>query len=541
MQTSLLTNFMSRAKYKQVGKTDNNPMSTQTRMELECPKMIRIARVFNITMIIAYIYVILKYCLINTLHLTVMKPYRYLDCYLPGRMIFDGRTTRASRTVGPAIWLFFLSNRSFILYFKPKFSFHLFEFLLKEYDEVEASEFESSRRKIQPQREATGNLGLFDMNLMLHYNQTPSFTTKTQTDLYGYDGFSRKYDPFSNQRDFVIRSAKIWLIFVVSSCLYSIGELLYLISFVTCWLFVNTSHVFGRLGFELNYANCIDYIIEYRQTNNNSNHYDSIYVPNENASYPSGPDPKVPRILPWENITTGPYHSVRIFAEFIENQFLIYDLVATISAHFHLVFFMILELYLNYKLMRKNLKILVLKLRRSRLFRDTCYESDHLGEKTDMLGSLQSINWQSMDFKNETAEATEVQVNIVNHFKLMSKYNHYMSFYCTYIISFWLIHTGMFCIWIGLSGSQSIQTEFYLLEWVTTVFVVIVLSVVASIRYNNLKLYPLIGSAMALEQNSAVTKKNWMTILMHFQPRPMYCFWIFGSMEISNLFILKVS
>lgn len=542
-------NQLKRERHFQANHEENN---TQTKVSpiRGIFHLSRLAKIFNIMMIMVYIYIISKYSLLAMLNYSFMKPYKYLDCYILGRMIFDGRTTRATRIIMPAVSLMFLANRAIILYFRPKFRFHMFEFMLIEPDEVRLVEFESVEEEKCHLQEATAAVRL--KNGSSDYKPAAARYRKLNDD-QEYNQIFHVHNPnSSHRRDSILRpnrSAKIWLLVVIWSCLYYFGCCLYILFFTGIWLYLNTSHAFSRLGFELNYSNCIDYIIEYRQLNNNSNYYDGIYVPNVDGKYPSGRDPKVPRILPWTDPTTGFYHAVRIIIEFSENQFFIYDTMATVAAHTHFVCFIVVDMILNCQLIRKRLGVLIENLHRLRQFRATCYKNnansmdiranDHLRGGDEYLQSVERKRYLAND--EETIETIELQSIIVDHFKLMINYNHYLAFHCSFVIILWLIYTLVVCIWIGISGSQSIQTEFYLLEGVATVFIIILLCMVAYLRSINLRLYPLVATVMALDENATVTKKDWIIVLKYFFPQPLYCFRIFGKTEISNLFILKVS
>lgn len=74
-----------------------------------------------------------------------------------------------------------------------------------------------------------------------------------------------------------------------------------------------------------------------------------------------------------------------------------------------------------------------------------------------------------------------------------------------------------------------------------TLFALFVFVGAALTRTLNHRLYEPITRAMALDDDRSVTKLRWATLMRYYTPKAMYCFNLFGSIEISWMFCIQVS
>lgn len=96
------------------------------------------------------------------------------------------------------------------------------------------------------------------------------------------------------------------------------------------------------------------------------------------------------------------------------------------------------------------------------------------------------------------------------------------------------------CLLDPESPVYTARFELYYFETITIVYVAIILTSFAAMRTKSRRIYSLIASNMALDNNIRTSKIHWRSLLKFFHPKPLHCFSILGS-EISWFFCLKVS
>jgi hypothetical protein len=94
---------------------------------------------------------------------------------------------------------------------------------------------------------------------------------------------------------------------------------------------------------------------------------------------------------------------------------------------------------------------------------------------------------------------------------------------------------------MGTLRSRAIETEFVIAEISVTLLSLVLLSMAALVRSQNVQMYPIITQIMAKDSIDSLTKTRWLTIVQHYYPRSLYCFTLFDISEISWLYCLKVS
>jgi hypothetical protein len=134
-----------------------------------------------------------------------------------------------------------------------------------------------------------------------------------------------------------------------------------------------------------------------------------------------------------------------------------------------------------------------------------------------------------------------LQATLVDHFELIKSYNPFISYVLAIVIFIWMTYTIMLCIWMGSTSSRSIMLEFVAFELYAAAYLMPLLGVTSLTTSQNRRLYPLIASVMALDDTNPDEKARWWTIISYYYPKPMFCFTLFNSIQISWLFSLKVS
>ena len=128
----------------------------------------------------------------------------------------------------------------------------------------------------------------------------------------------------------------------------------------------------------------------------------------------------------------------------------------------------------------------------------------------------------------------------MDHFQLIRDYNHLVEFELKVIVVLFFMYSMVISYWAITIKSCTAEFEFVVVETTVVFFTVLFFSGAALARHANFRLYTLIGKAMAID-TGLHTKKRWITIMNFYKPRPLYCFMLSGSTEVSWLFCLKVS
>ena len=137
-------------------------------------------------------------------------------------------------------------------------------------------------------------------------------------------------------------------------------------------------------------------------------------------------------------------------------------------------------------------------------------------------------------------ESRVLQAILIDHFHLVADYNKLVAFYFRFGMTVYSMFVLVFSHWAMAVKSRTVRQEFIIAQPTGIFFVIVFFSSAAVARSCNLNLYKQICQTMALETNSNA-KLRWATVLDYYKPKPLYCFRVIDSTEISWLFCLKVS
>lgn len=444
--------------------------------------------------IIVYSFLILKYVIFIALESKILEHYRYLSCYMIGRIMLNGRVTKLANYVSLMALLFLVSWRTVMLKIKPKFRFDCLEFLLHDHDELLVLE-----AKHQPSERCA--------------------RSKSSADLDS-DSILRFKNQFAHRSTRVLfrpnRTCKTWLALArqLMVSVFTSTVCLLLTTVVAAIMLLPMS--LTRRGFELSYQQCVEWIA----SQPDESAYSHIYVPSTNSTAILLPEPVV--FLPLEDFCQfNFYHLLRVSLDLIENLVIYLDVVAAFSANTTLAVMISADVrHYSYQISIR------LKQAIAQNKSHTLYE----------LSKSNSRIWV------DDSKLTDLQATIIDNFHSVQFYDRFVSFYVTFCVSVWIVYSVLVSSWMlaPVRFADTAKFEWYFVHAVSTVYVLVIIGSFAQVRIACKNLYPLISTVAALDGDHFDRKNRWLTIMKHYNPKPLYCFTMFKSSEVSWMFLFKL-
>lgn len=480
---------------------------------------------------------LLKSLLITLLGLDMFTSHRWLDCFILGRISLSAYFAMAGRLITIAFVVFVSSWIATVLLLRPDFTLESIEFLLVDYEQVLAIEAKmggsggAGRRDRLPR----APLGLE------RYIQGQGEAAAEARDLFFLFDRSTGEPKIRPNRT---ASARLRLSRFVLS--YSISAVTFMLLASPFAIYIIWSSLLSQQGFELYYNLCTDYIVRHQpllainastRANPNSNYphhlfeelLSQIYVPTKTVGELARERLNAPAVLPTRPFVNlrAPYHWLRIFLDLFETSFIWMLAGFSFFLDTFIAFVQVYDLFIYFLHVEQALQLNLNHLKRLEIFRRT-------GEPSSM---VQLVHRKS-------PSVASVQTLQMDFFRLVGSYDAYISLVIAFSVCLWLIISLMVCVHIldfGGGTRSKVRAEVYLIELFISVNFFAVVGSFAAARRRFRQLYSLLASNMALDQDVHNTKLLWVGLLKYFQPRPIYCFTIFGFTEISWFFCLKVS
>lgn len=466
-------------------------------------------------LVMIYIPVIIKYLVLILLDFEQLSQYRYLDCFLLGRFYFLGRTDKANKYLAVLGFsgVFFCRFACARMFRKPRY--YVLEFLFRDYEEVLCME--------KKHKHHTGESISF-IRRSGPTNSNSLLVQKRNHRRNHLDGavYFIKDSNILGRRGCYLRPSR------TTQCWLKLAKFVLVVFFVYMGLmyffiglsvFCNIPTAITRLGFRLTHSNCVHWIG--RQPNGID--FKFIYDIGGNSSIQEvvATHNRPPFVLPYENLNDfNWFHRWRLAFDVFDNLLISCDTFFALMVHSSIVYAMLYDLYLNKTCIETKLTSLV----------------GQLSERPDVYEEMEA----SMTSRC-LAEINEVQAILLDYFRILSRYNHYISFHCGFLVSNWLLYTAIICVWLSLANKQqSMKQELLVGEIIVAGLTYVSLLAVSMVESQNRNLNSLIATTMALDPNHA-TKMRWISIQNFYYPRPLHCFTLMGTIEVSFLFCLKVS
>lgn len=517
-----------------------------------------------------YISSALRQGLIILISCDWMSDYHWLDCFIVGRGVFPGRTNKINSVMIAAAAILIGTYRATLQFLMPKHKFLGHEFILYELDQVIENElyFEKTLfdKTSAPMRDLVGRASpsyLADTISILGADQREPLKAQS---LFGNSIFYIKNTLLlpAGSQEYILRpcrTSKSWDI-LNKFALYSTVQILFsLISWALIMFGLVGPAIMTEAGFELNYPSCVRWLSRQQQQVGVHNNFTSIYRPGKRLACDIPLD-DIPTFLPYKGFhQVTPYSAYRFVGDFIENSIWYLDYNLLIMSQIFVVSLTSMDLIINAREIERRLRRIIGRLRMRtasrvlspetplgtlRRFR-FCGAGEPKGHNHRSLPfgachlpQLSTIQGLNHDHDQLELEVRHIQAIIIDHFLMVRSYNSFMSFFLFASLVIWFTYSFIFCVWMSKVKSKTVETDFVVSESLSFCIVLYLLAGAAITRSFNHRLYPLVASATAIDDNWKVTKRQWLIVMKYYSPRPLHSFMLLNSIEINWLFCLKV-
>lgn len=539
-------------------------------------KMRKLIIFHNIWRFFFLIPAIIVHIIAQVLKSSGAEPYLWLDCILIGRFRYLGRVVRISPVFFIILAFGLISFRLYATLVQPDYRIDCIEFLL--YDREVVVKEQTLARQANVSRKKVLNKKLNKIE------QKKTITNKATESNLNPLFYIR--DPYIENKYYYreCRSPETWdnLIYFQVICL-DIGLIVSIVWFCITFYFVGGA-IINDLGLELGYPSCVKYIKYVKAQCNNETTSGSwisfhdrlqfletyIYKPRDGLAIYEMELDDVPFYLDWElprNMPVNWFTLVRIIIDLYFNAFWYLDFVWSLLAHAFIVHMSSLDLFMNYRALRKRLETIIKRLRDiDLLLDDMAYQRAKYHVNADFESQYHTYKISYFERLTETSYDAQIpslypigtrrnrqriyqlesdirclQTAILDHFNQVRRYQPFVLSFAHLFIYMNIVYLSTICLFLLTTRSQKIVIEFVFTEiCLMSLFVVNFLGGSVVCACNEL-LNPLIASAMALDPNIKTTKLRWSALLNMYRPRPLYCYLISNAIKMSSSFVLKVS
>ena len=513
---------------------------------------------------------LLRHLAILLLQLDPLSSWRWLDCLLIGRYRFIGRTQQIDSMMVLAIAISQALYRYYARFTWPNMNFNCLEFLIHEERQVLEEEREFRKLESKQAQLKGGN----DDDHHHHHHLGPQKRVVWSPIFYLFDEqLNTRAQPLQMRLN---RTRSCWLKLDLFAKLSLAGILLTSLLWFSLIGFVISGWLLTNRGFEASYSQCASYI---RSLRSNSSASSQLQLYQTLIHSPGQPVdlaelPFKPELDGSDSIRLNAYHLLRILLDFGENIFWHMDLFFAYSFSTFIDFAYALDILFNCSAIRQRLDQLLHRLRteigkqqqqqqpqqpqqpqplllapmpsivsRRRLARASANKKPG-AHKVALAPTLERLclrDHPSHLLDPNQAEVEKLQTLLWDHLKLTRLYGVHASACDLTTLALYFGSTLIICLWWIRNGSQIFRVEFLSVEIFSLFACSGFLLSAALVHSANLRLYPSLASAMALDPELGTTKLGWSKLMDMYRPKSLFCFTILDSNELSFLFMLKVS
>ena len=542
-----------------------------------------------------YLFEVSRYVLVSLISLEAVYEYHYLDCFMFGRFRYAGRTNKIASSIELTFLVSFIVYRYIVFVVKPEFKFPVIEFMLYKREHVVETEtkFKHGRRQLVARRRGDDQFASHSLawSTTRPVDERGSHTTrfgpiKPNPVFY----FRNQFHATSLDCKWILRpnrTSKSWTALSAYARLGFYTMVAIMISLIVLMSYTLAGPILTNLGYEMAYPTCVAYIQDKQQraasgaTTTTKTLADQL---NATTTTTAGALPfsqtylapkklahqirieDIPFIIPPNLIdlqSINIYKGLRIFGDVVGNFVAYMECSFILLSGYFIVFICSMDIMINAQGIQKRLERLIRKLKvlhlKSRLsppivdpdwgffhHERSNYAPNTLLATADRhrarLSFIHSNCMQSSRWCRDKidSESMRVQAILADHFQMVHDYNKLVAFYFKLVMSVYITFSLVLFNWTMKVKSRAIVYEFIIGQQSAVLMVIVFLSAAAVARSCNFNLYKLVGQTMALETNFS-SKLRWATLMDYYSPKPLYCFKVIGSVEISWLFCLKVS
>lgn len=531
--------------YIQSHQTESSKQKTHIFKYFKTTTLSKLVNYYYMCSVIVYLLIISKYICLSLLNLEMFEEFKFMHCYLIGRFTYNARTVLSAKYLILAFLMANLFYRLVTYYLRPNYKLHYIDFVVSDFDNVyklEQRRFKITERFLKYRENFFRVLARF-----LLYSRYEPFITlheKKLSDLVMKSSNGNPYPVLTFRHKlkdnfYILRlnrsaGALTLYIFVIVMFVFSGSVIITLLVAVLLYILFPISVT--RKGFELNYHYCAQWVSDCLDNNRTSPIYkhklygfedlESVYIPDKTTSsrLKSVLDDVhgLPVFLPVDNLQPMSYYNIlRSIFDIMENSFIWLDFFTTFNLLFFNLTMCSCDIIYNCQEINRRLVVFI----------------ENQMPKYDQL-HLRKLKGLKSDYENDVLT---MQALLMDHFSILADYNRYAQLGVSLCSSLWLLYTIIVCGWMSIPGSTKVSVDFYIIEGMITVIVLVSLGGLALARIHNRCLYNTISRVMAHDTSRPGIRARWMTVMGYFFPNPMHCFTLFGTTEISLLFCAKIT
>lgn len=551
---------------KEMGEGDKKDLSCREKVEsidmsLEEPNLDRIVRKFYKWGFILNLLTFMRCLMINLLDFNTFESYKKWDCFLLGRLSLAARIADISKVIALLDFGFALFLRIYLLLSRSLIRLDCVEFLRRfSIDELLLREVKDEDNYLeQPEHQAVARAnkksGLLVYYSKSNYNDSMSIRISDERVIEEYYesvlyysnllAVKDKNEESHHVRRFLLRpnrTAECWMIMCRFTVIYFVLGIITAFTFTIPMSRLSLPLIMTRRGFELNYANCVEYI-----TGSKAANYSDIYEANyEATSITNSRDLRRTSQLniPFENIVPlNEYHFARIAFDLFENYFSLMDSTLLFMAITYLAHLIFIDTYLYLSAIERRLNHLIARL--NQLDSSNRLSFNHLTEHNDRGDQFVSSRREPGDHRCcddfDCTTIADIQTIIVDYFAQVARYNPYISMFIGFIICQWFVYTCLIVAAAYLQTATMIgRFELYIGGLLSFSYFALHIYMFGYLKIYGRRIYLLTTKIVALDEKISTTKRRWTHIMRFFSPDPLYCYAMFRKVEVSWTLALKV-
>lgn len=538
----LLLTFMYEAYYELTYSTEQN--LTESIAEkgiggkrgkgLQKNKLRSLSRRWFKAIVIVYGFLSIKYLLLCLLNLDYFAGYRFLDCYVVGRIAFSTKSYNATRVLIVIALIFSLVFRLIIVNKTAQsVNYELFRFFELDSEEVVSNEIQLRRYRKALRRGAI-NLAIENTikydDIPLRYSleaigrYSPPVPHHEKFRFYFENPFESRPDRLNsillrlNRKSDARQMLKNAMIIY-----YPIALAIFLfIPMIYMYFFILETTVTSK-GFLINYDNCIKHIESLSPEE--ALLYSHIYRTNLSL-LPSGSITSVPIL--------SPYHIIRLFADVIEFIFAWCECCLAVALYTNIMILQLLDLTIYLKLLKEKVQTTIEYMR---------YNSMTTVEHVKMVRNLNFALVRDQKYGPPETDccAATTQADILDYLRLVASYRGYARFQTSAILLVWVAMAMGTSFWLAVNKFDDLRGEWRWAQLGVASYAIVAMGTLAYFESSSRKLYTLMSSAMAVDNDIIGTKLRWCHLTMFFHPKPLYCITILDISKYSWLSCMQVS
>lgn len=533
-------------------------------------------RYFRVSSLIVELLFTVKEALTFSLrYLPDDSPYRLMDCFLLGRTTLTGTYTQVSLKFGAVFSATHLLWMLYNLVDDTPMRLGCLEFLLHRPEQVEAIELECAQIRDLPAesldqtdaivtssihrrrsityhaRDSLASLGLIDVDVQYSTRHKEPPFKPVKYPLFQYRGPHLKTSahrddaPCSTIRFRENRDLDSWSKLARTTFSFFGFVLVFILISIPPFMYFIGSVLLTRQGFELNYSTCANYIKSIGDQNQRQQ-FAYLYTPA--ADEPARP---LSEVLEFTNLLplTSPYNWIRLMCDIIQTSVIMNGLLVAFLSTTYILILIATDVDNYLDSLRDELIMLVDQMRADRstyrqavqLYGDLNSNLDDPVHKLEP-GAIRRSSLQQTTKMNKSQMARHIynlQARLMDFWAMVAHYNTYVGRVLLCLTGAWIVVLVIATDYLlspgGVRYSILVASQVF-----TTVYFLYTAGHFALITRRIRRLYPLLMSAMALDDDCIDSKIRWPTILMYFHPKPLYTFTIAGF-TISWAFCLQVS